>query len=323
MILLTFNEASELINDGQLLHIAAAEDMLRKLPKGTWVGGSTEYFMAHEGGKVSDEVLFVTNFTAHATGFKSSSYQVHDISGVADDAYDNGFSIVILPFDSAVHKEYAQNAAGFNNMFIKNIAGWVSGTNLNKAWQAPIAVNGMTGEVFTDRAVALHLEIPADKTAVLNIINIFEQDENSPVIEFKEEGFSVRNCFVDGREVVLSEYLAENNISTKLPLVGEYSGAGINISFKCVEDGAVNFYAPVFAGIKYRIARGISDYEQEFNSLLAGYTDLNVVFSCNCILNFLYGGLEGKCIEAFAGPITFGEIAYQLVNQTLVYVTVE
>lgn len=37
----------------------------------------------------------------------------------------------------------------------------------------------------------------------------------------------------------------------------------------------------------------------------------------------MYGELEGKKLEAFAGPVTFGEIAYQLVNQTLVYVTVE
>jgi hypothetical protein len=32
--------------------------------------------------------------------------------------------------------------------------------------------------------------------------------------------------------------------------------------------------------------------------------------------------LKRKKIDAFAGPITFGEITYQLVNQTLVYVTV-
>jgi hypothetical protein len=47
------------------------------------------------------------------------------------------------------------------------------------------------------------------------------------------------------------------------------------------------------------------------------------MFSCNCILNFLYGELEGKSIGTFTGPVTFGEIAYQLVNQTLVYVKAE
>jgi len=84
----------------------------------------------------------------------------------------------------------------------------------------------------------------------------------------------------------------------------------------------VTLYAPVFPGIKYRTAKSISDYEHEFNSRLFGRQNSGVVFSCNCILNYLYGELEGKSIKGFTGPITFGEIAYQLVNQTLVYVTV-
>ena len=45
-------------------------------------------------------------------------------------------------------------------------------------------------------------------------------------------------------------------------------------------------------------------------------------FSCNCILNYLYGELEGKVTEGMYGPVTFGEIAYQLLNQTLVYVRI-
>ncbi|MEO0003956.1 MAG: hypothetical protein RLZZ22_1648, partial [Pseudomonadota bacterium] len=46
----------------------------------------------------------------------------------------------------------------------------------------------------------------------------------------------------------------------------------------------------------------------------------DVVFSCNCILNFLFGELEGKAIGGVEGPITFGEIGYQLLNQTMVAV---
>ena len=45
-------------------------------------------------------------------------------------------------------------------------------------------------------------------------------------------------------------------------------------------------------------------------------------FSCNCVLNYLYAGLEGKKTGEFNGPATFGEIAYQLLNQTLVYLTI-
>ena len=176
--------------------------------------------------------------------------------------------------------------------------------------------------MFTDKAVALHLQVPDDKIVSVNIINIFEQDTASPLIEFTEEGFSVKNCRVNGKDVVFADYIAENAIDTKLPIVGDYSGNGVNISFKSVENGVVNFYAPVFSGIQYRMAKSITNYESLFNARIAEHKDTAAAFSCNCILNFLYGELEHKKIESFAGPITFGEIAYQLVNQTLVYVSV-
>jgi hypothetical protein len=320
-MLMTYDKASALIHDGKLLHIAGTEDLLKKLPKGNWIGGSTEYFMAREGGRVSGNLLFVTELPYER--FTLKSYTDDEIAAVASDAFDSGFSIVIVPFDSAVHKSYAQNAAGFKDMFIKNIAGWVAGVNIGIPGQTPVAVDGMTGNAYPDRAVALHLEVPADKTVSINILNIFSQDESSPVIEFLEEGFSADKCLVDGTEVVLADYIAQKGIDSKLPLVGDYSGNGVNISFKSIVDGKVNFYAPVFRGIKYRMARSISDYSKEFGSRLTGIGDTGAAFSCNCILNFLYGELEGKSIPIFTGPVTFGEIAYQLVNQTLVYVTVE
>lgn len=319
-MLKTFNETSQMIADGKMLHIAGTESLLKRLPKGRWIGGSTEYFMAEEGGRVSNELLFV-DVIAH-DDFKICTYDENSLENVASDAYDNGFSIVIIPFDSGVHQAYAQKADSYEGMFIKNIVGWISGLNLSVPGQTPIVVNGMTGESFADKAVALHIAVPADKTVSIGIINIFEQDESAPLIEFDEEGFRITKCRVDGKEVVFADYIAENSIDTKLPLVGAYSGAGINISFKTIEDGVVNLYAPVFKGIEYRMAKNMPDYERAFSEQLAGYKDVQAVFSCNCILNFLYGEFEGKEIEAFAGPITFGEIAYQLVNQTLVYVTI-
>jgi hypothetical protein len=319
-MLTDLKNTAKLITDGKLLHISGTETLLRKLPKGKWIGGSTEYFMSKDGGKVSGELMFVTEFPY--AEFSIRSYDASDISSIAIDAYKHGFSIVIVPFDSAVHREYAENAAGFEKIFMKNIAGWISGLNLGVPDQTPIAVNGMLPAVYTDRAVALHVKVPEEKSVNINMVNIFIQDEKSPIIEFKEEGFSVTKCIVNGKETVLADYIAKNKIDTKLPLVGDYSGSGVNISFKSIENGVVNFYAPVFSGIKYRIAKNILNYEKEFKSRLSKLTDKDTIFSCNCILNFLYGELEGKNIEAFDGPITFGEIAYQLVNQTLVYVTV-
>jgi hypothetical protein len=319
-MLVTFQEASNLIESGKLIHIAGTEALLKKLPKGKWVGGSTEYFMAKSGGKVSGEHLFVTELPYEE--FSIKSYSLDNIENIAVDAYDNGFSIALVPFDSAVHKEYANKAASYKDMFMKNIIGWITGLNLGIPGQTPIAVDGSSATSYSDKAVVLHLKAPNDKTVCINILNIFEQDKSSPTITFDKEGFSVTKCFVDGKETVLADYIAQNKIDTKLPLVGDYAGNGINISFKAIDNGVVNFYAPVFSGINYKMAKSIGNYEKEFNSRLAELKNVNAAFTCNCILNFLYGELEGKSLEAFAGPITFGEIAYQLVNQTLVYVTV-
>ena len=310
----------KLIDEGKLLHIAGNEDLLKQLPKGNWIGGSTEYFMAKEGGRVSGDELFVTVFPYES--FNICSYDAKEIPQIAADAFDSGFTITIVPFDSQVHIEYAQNAAGYDRMFMKHVVGWIAGVNLSKPGQTPIAVNGKTGETFDNKAVALHLQVPDDKTVSVNIINIFEQDPASPLIEFTEEGFSVSACLIDGVETNLADYVVKNKIDTKLPLVGDYSGNGVNVSYKSMENGVVNLYAPVFTGVKYRVAKNLSNYEASFHEHLAKHKDTEAVFSCNCILNFLYGELEGKKMTAFDGAITFGEIAYQLVNQTLVYVTV-
>ena len=320
-MLMKFDEVAKQIESGKLVHIAGTEELLRKLPKGNWIGGSTEYFMAISGGKVSDELMFVTTFPYE--NFSVKNYDAAEVKNVAADAFGNGFTILIVPFDSDVHREYAENAAGFQDMFIKTVVGWISGLNLGKTGQTPIAVNGVTGEAFSDKAVGLHLEVPSGSIASVGIVNIFHEDENSPIIKFTEEGFSAKRCFVNDEEVDFADYIAKNEIDTKLPLIGSYSGAGVNVSFRAVEDGVVNFYAPVFNDIEYRLAKKIPDYEAAFHSHIEALDVSSAVFSCNCILNFLYGELEGKSIETFEGPITFGEIAYQLVNQTLVYVTVQ
>jgi hypothetical protein len=63
-------------------------------------------------------------------------------------------------------------------------------------------------------------------------------------------------------------------------------------------------------------------YAQTFKSDGKAIGGTQYVLSCNCILNFLCGELEGKDLGAFYGPITLGEIAYQLLTQTLVYLQI-
>jgi len=319
-VLKTVSEVTDMINSGKWLHISGNENLLKKLPSGNWIGGSTEYFMSDDGGGVTDEKLFIAEIPYD--NCKIVSYDEKNIDNITNDAFENGFTIAILPFDSEAHKVYAEKSAGFKGMFAKNIVGWISGFNLSKEGAVPITVNGTTTESSNSKGVALHIQTPSNQIVSIGIVNIFSPNENGPEIEFYEDGFVVDKCLVDGKEVVLADYIAQNGIDTKPPLIGSYSGAGINVSFKQVKDGIVQLYAPVFKNIKYRFANEISDYAKEFEEKLAQFKNAKAVFSCNCILNFLYGELEGKQVQHFYGPITFGEIAYQLVNQTLVYVVI-
>ncbi|MDR2780205.1 MAG: hypothetical protein LBB28_03685 [Synergistaceae bacterium] len=319
-MLKTFEQTAALIAEKKLLHISGAEALLRGLPAGNWIGGSTEYFLDESGGQIRNDALDVLEL--NFSEYKFASYDARSLPNITKDAYGNGFSIIILPFDSEVHKQYAQNAADYKDIFLKNIVGWISGINLDATNQTPVAANGALGEILTDKAAVLHISLPESKIAHLNIVNIFSTDAKSPIITFAEDGFKAKNCFVDGKETDFADYIARNNLDVKLPLVGDYSGAGINISVKSVEGGAVNFYAPVFKGIEYRFAENIPDYVEAFHDKIDEIKNRNSEFACNCILNFLYGGLEGKNIGGFYGPITFGEVAWQLLNQTLVYLQI-
>jgi len=321
----TFDEVSTLIKEGRLLQIAGNDDLLRKLPKGDWIGGSTEYFMPAEGGIISDTLLFVTEFTKEQ--FTISTYGVDTINQVAVEAYDSGYSILIMPFGSEVSMEYALNAPEYEGMYIKNIVGWVSGVRLEVIGQPehpPIVVNGATGEVFTDKAVVLHLQVPESKAVSINIINIFNTDKNTSAITFDYGGTIVSTCHVDGKEVTFADYIKQNDFDTRLPIITDCFGVGLNIEIVSInDDGTVQLGAPVFPNTKYYPAEKIDDYETTFNNAIMKLKNVESVFACNCLSNFLHGGLEGKKLKSLFGPVVFGEIAYQKLSQTLVYVTLE
>jgi len=319
-MLMSFDEASKKIAAGALLHISGNGSMLRKLPRGNWVGGSTEHFMTKDGCVVSGSHLFVTEFPYADFTFKT--YDKNTISNIGADAFDNGFSIVLAPAGSAIHLHFAEHAPTFKDIFTKNITGWITGTVI------PIAVNGNTGDVCTDKAVVLHISLPEDKIAAIGVIDIFSVNESSPtVIEFTSSGFAAETCLVNGVERNMAEYITEIDHDTRLPLIGDYSGNGVNLSFRMIEGGITHFHIPFVRGIKYRLANPVTDYEEAFNSVVecrsSSISGAEIAFACNCFGNFIYGNMEGKSTGSFVGPITFGEIAGQLVNQTLVYVSVQ
>jgi hypothetical protein len=321
-MLKSVQEATADIRAGKCLAIAGDEALLSALPKGTWIGGTIPYFMDAVGGTVSRTQVSVQDLTGLVSSASIRSYSAEELQRIPEDAPENGFSILIIPATSEAHTVYAQKAPDFEGIFMHAILGWIAGVHLEDLGKvAPKVFNGLTGTASAQDAVVLHCAIPQGHTASIGIVNLFKQGAGD-TITFREGGFSVRDCFVNGERENLAKYLKRKNIDTRLPLVADYSGAMVNVSFQAVReaDGAVDLYAPVFSDVEYRIAAPVQDYIKEFN--LALPRDTKAAFSCNCILNYLYCELEGKKTEGIYGPITFGEIAYQLLNQTLVYLEI-
>lgn len=319
---INLEQTINMINEGKILHIAADQTLLEQLPKGNWIAGTTPYFITEQGGITCKDRLFVNEINC-AVDFNIKVYDKSNIFDITTDAYENGMTFLIMPFASEVAQYYAKEAPNVDDLLMNPTVGWISGYDLETDSTARV-YDGSLGESYEDKAIALHICLPDDKIAAIGIVNIFDIDENDTKIEFAQDTLAVTNCLVNGKEMLLSDYIADNNIDTQLPLVADYNGTLINVSIKSVsaENKTVDLYAPVFAGKEYRFAKPVSDYEKGFAERLKPFTELSPIFSCNCILNYKYGKLEGVSTPPFSGPVTFGEIAYQLLNQTLVYAVV-
>ncbi len=326
--IMSIDDASALIWEDRTLILAGDEDALRQLPQGNWIGGTIPYFItADQGGIATRDMVFVTDLTGTVTGVEVTYYDQNTIPSVYSDGPQHGFSFIIIPASSLTHLSFALNAPSYKDFGVRPLIGWVSGMHLDDLGKkTPKVFNGQTGEAFEEGALVLQAELPPDKVAEIGIVNLFEQGDGDTLV-FPSDGFVVKSVLVNGEKQNFAAYLKDKKLDTHLPLVADYYGVQVNISFQAIHEaeGTVQFYAPVFSGVHYKHAKPVGDYVQGFGRLLEKECSLEanrLVFSCNCILNYLYSELEGKKTAPFTGPMTFGEIAYQLLNQTLVYLQV-
>jgi hypothetical protein len=318
--LMTVDEAAKLIAAGRFLMLAGDEALLRGLPSGNWIGGTIPYFMAEHGGLATRALLFVTEIPATADAPEIRLYDITDLEHVCEDGPANGFSLIIIPAFSGTHSLYARKAPDFADMFVKPIVGWIAGSHLDDFGKvAPLVVSGPARTFDGERAVVMHVPLPESAFARIEIFNTLQQGKGDS-LRFPETGFSASRCRVNGVDTDFAAYLEAREADVRLPLVADYGGASVNVSIKGVDPaaGRVDFYAPVFDDVEYRLAA-----PADFNLARGAEVDHPPLWSCNCILNYLYCGLEGRTTGALTGPMTFGEIAYLLLNQTQVYLSIE
>lgn len=313
------------IEDGKVLWLAGDENLLKKLPKGRWIGATIPYFMSQNGGETSKDQIFVHELQPGLVqNIQIKFYNTKTIHNITKEAPENGFSVLLLPALTDIHLQYAQNAPDYDDMYTKPVVGWVAGIHLDDLGKVkPRVFNGGNGESSDEQAVVMHVTLDSSKLANIGIVNIQEQGDGDTFL-FPKTGFSTEKVLVNGAEQNFADYLIQHEVDIKQPLVADYSGAMINVSFQEVDkdNRTVSFYAPVFCGVEYKLAKPVGEYIKSFTSALPKL-DNAVSFSCNCVLNYLYSELEGKKTPPMFGPMTFGEIAYQLLNQTLVYLVIE
>jgi len=317
-------ELSGLIQKGKSYFVAGDEDLITKLPKGKWIGGTIPYFMSDHGGVVTKEKIFATELPDYIKSVTIKYYDEQTIKNVYSEAPENGFSMIIIPALTKIHLSFAMKAPEFNDFAVRPLLGWISAINLADLGKiTPKDINGLTGELSADKAIVMQVELTSDYVSEIGIVNIFSQG-GGDTIEFLDTGFSAKDVLVNGVKTNFVDYFQSKKLDVKLPLVADYSGAMINVSFQNIstETKIVDFYAPVFSGVKYKQAAIIKDYVNSFNQNLPKDSK-QILFSCNCILNFLYSELEGKKTAEITGPVTFGEVAYQLLNQTMVYLNIQ
>lgn len=317
-------EVKTMIARGKRLLLAGDEALLKQLPAGSWIGGSIPYFMTEQGGLTTQYMIHVTELPDFISDVSVKVYDAVTLASVYTDMPPNGFSVIIIPAFCATHLDFALHAPEYRGFAIRPLIGWISGVHLNEMGKLlPKVFNGQTKTMLEDGAVVMHVTLPSAKVAEVGILNIFEQSDGD-TITFPQSGFSVREAYVNGVSTNFAEYLTKNRLDTDLPLVADYFGAMVNVSFEHVDlaNQEVKFYAPVFAGVSYKHARPVDNYVEQFTSCIPDHLDKAPAFSCNCILNYVYSELEGKRTGDITGPITFGEVAYQLLNQTMVYLTI-
>lgn len=321
--LYTKQEVIKFISEGKKMVLSADETILDQLPEGNWIGGTSPYFMDEKAGIFTKEKIFVDDFTNICTNFKIEKYDKENIKNIAVNSFNNGFVILIIPGDSDVHFEFGINSLAYENIFNNPIVGYIAGFDLKDLGNAnPKVYNGLENEKLENSGIALHIELPENKIARAEILNL-DTIQKTSIIKFPKTSFIQSECTINGKKSNIADFLSDINYKEGLPIIANYNGALINRDIKVIdkEKKEVAFFSPVFHDETYYLANIIDNYHELFKQKLK--TDnLNIPYSCICVSYYNLGDLENKKINV-EGVFAFGEIAFQLLNQTLVFLEID
>jgi hypothetical protein len=303
---------------GDKLLLAGDAKLLSLLPAGDWIAGSTPFFILYpENRTTSFDTIFVNRLPDFVTKVEIREYDETNIQSIFNDGPQNGFTVLIMPFASPVAVEYSINATNYANFAAYPVCGWLSGQPLDVIFtEKSYTASGAGPSISSEKGVAMHITLPENKYAEIHIFNPYKQG-NGDNITFEESSLMVKDAIVNGEKRNFAEYLREIGYDMQMPLVADYSGAMINDVICAIEGPEVPMSAPVFKYMDYRL--GVVDDKIVEPTLMSE----KIVFSATCIGNFIQPHICEQYLKKMNGPVVYGEIAYQQVGQTTVYVTVD
>ncbi|MDR0714059.1 MAG: hypothetical protein LBF89_07375 [Bacteroidales bacterium] len=318
--LVTPEEAAAMILQEERLLLAGDFALLSQLPKGNWIGGTTPFFILYPEHQVTSyDKLFVTRLPDYIVKTTIREYDRSDIQNIYIDAerLGNVFTILILPFGSEVTTTFTLNATYYENFAGRPLAGWVAGRPLDTIMTEPsYAISGVDTQPSAEKAFAMHIELPKTKYAELHTFNPYIQGKGDD-ITFEQSSMVLTDALINGKKRNFAEYLRETGFNPQMPFVANYSGAMINVVCCGITEKEVYLSAPVFQSVNYRIA------EIDPKITEPTLTDEKILFSATCIGNFIQPNICAQYLRKMHGPVVYGEIAYQMLNQTTIYLTVD
>ena len=320
-------EVAAMIEKGDMLVLAGDAALLSQLPKGKWIAGITSLFVENGETLSTREKIFAHNMTHIAADVKLEVYEVSTICNIFNDAYDNGFSVLIVPGVSEVMDVYADNCSDYPNFAHRAVCGWAAATPVYSEYEqndVSLVFSGETGKSYANSGVVMHIALPEGKFAEVHAVSAFKPDDGD-VIMFEKDCQQVENILIDGvkqnfRQYMIDKKMDRSNNSLNV-LVGDHA-TGVIMNVGMYEDNErdlgkyVSVAAPVFKGIPYRFAK--VDYNYSYESMNVQ----EIVYSFSCVGNYVRPDIFTNFRMNTNGPFVYGEIAYVLLNYATVYVTV-
>jgi len=225
--------------------------------------------------------------------------------------------VLVMPFASPVAVEYSINATNYESFAASPVCGWLTGLPLDIIMtEKSYSASGTGPYLSSEKAIAMHISLPKNKYAEIKIFNPYKQGDGDSIM-FEQSTLVVKDALINGEKRNFAEYLRGIGYDMLMPLVANYSGAMINDVVIATDGDVVPMSAPVFSHVDYRIA--VVDDAITEPMLMSD----KIVFSITCIGNFLQPDICAQYLRKMNGPVVFGEIAYQQIGQTTVYVTVD